>query len=109
MFAPLGVSYAVATANCYSGKQLQAALSLWAVTVLQIVVRSLCYLIFSISVAVSIIKVSQVQHVDHKPCERANGPKLLVQLYACRCGLNPIGIKREKEPQVPLLVVGGYG
>lgn len=64
---------------------------------------------FSISVAVSIIKVSQVQHVDHNPRERANGPKLLIQLYACRCGLNPVGIKREKEPQAPLLVLAGYG
>lgn len=64
---------------------------------------------FSISVAASIIKVSQVQHVDHKLCERASGPELLVQLYACRCGLNPIGIRREKEPQAPLLVLRVYG
>lgn len=64
---------------------------------------------FSISVAVSIIKVSQVQHVDHKPRVRANGPKLLVQLYACGHGLILIGIKRGKEPQAPLLVLAGYG
>lgn len=60
------------------------------------------------SISVSIIKLSQVQHIDHKPRVRANGPKLLVQLYACRHGLNPIRIKREKELQALLLVLAGY-
>lgn len=90
--APLGVSHALVTANCCSRKELPATLSVWLITVLQ----TYCIQVsvsprLSISLAVSIIRVSWVQHVDHKQCVRANGPRLLVQLYACRHGLNLMG------------------
>lgn len=66
-----------------------------------ILYSGLCVTSFFYFCCLSIIKVSQVQHVDHKPRVRANGPKLLLQLYACRHGLNPIGIKREKDAKPP--------
>lgn len=61
------------------------------------------------SVSVNFIKVSQVQHIDHKSHVGTNGLKLIVQLHACRGVVNPSGIKRKKELQTPLLVPSGYG
>lgn len=105
---PLGVvSHVLVTANCWSEKQSTAALSLWAITALQ-----MCCIQVSVStpfsISVNFIKVSRVQHIDHKPRVGINGLKLIVQLHACRGVINPTGIKKRKELQPPLLVLSGY-